>query len=140
MRIIIINPADQTITEKDVPGQVDLAVLKRELGDKYIEVAGVRANGDILWVDEEGLLNGATDFFSLAAMNGQPLAGIGVITGPEEGGEDGEDIVDARTPLQWVEANVIFLGKMEATNFTTESTSEKPGVTVINVTPTIEPR
>lgn len=134
MKLIVIDPTAQTVTEIDHPGQVDWRTIQHYLGGRPMTLAGRRVNGDLLWVDDEGLLNGPTNFFSYQTLNMQPLAGIGVLTGPEVN----EDIIDIGTPLEVVRSEVIFLGRMEATEVTvTEARHEN--FTHIAVSPKIEP-
>lgn len=144
MRYILINPATETVSEVEHDGQVDWRVIQIALGDKPIEAAGTLPNGDILWVDEEGLLSGPNHFFHMGKVNQQPLAGRGVITGPEEmpPGKTMDDcdpeIVSARSSLEEISEQIAWLDRMQATSMTF-TVKEAPGVTVFEQKTTIEP-
>lgn len=66
-------------------------------------------NGDTVFVDDEGLINGTEQFFTITGGH-QPFAGSGLIVGMEEMNEEGEETTkDPETTVAWVKANVKFL-------------------------------
>lgn len=143
MRYILIDPVAQTVTAENYDGQIDWRVICNKLGCGTMASAGRLANGDILWVDDEGLLKDGQSYFSFQAVNGQPLAGRGMITGPETllrpGAMPGEeDINDVQSSPGDVQLGVIFLGEMKVTE-TTMTTHETPGMTVFHIGHKIEP-
>jgi hypothetical protein len=76
MKAIFINAKEQTVSYVENKGQLeDLYLI---LGVNMVEIGKYYPNGDTLWVDEEGLLNG-TDFgFQL---DGIDYVGNGLIYG-----------------------------------------------------------
>jgi len=89
MRALIIDPARQTVSEADL--DMSLRSLQEAVGGN-IEVAHEFPNGDVLYVNEEGLsraedaLEGKDDperafWFDIDAH--QPFAGRGIVVGPE---------------------------------------------------------
>lgn len=106
MRAIHINAVDHTVDEITVPDTDQLAELQRLVGG-YIEVAHRFPNGDILYVDEEGLFKDPTHFFAVSGAH-QPFAGNGVILGPED--SEGEE-TPAQTPVARIRHLVRWLTK-----------------------------
>jgi hypothetical protein len=139
MKIIKIDPNTETVEVVELPGQVTHREICAFWDNRPMTCAGRFPTGDYLWVDDEGLLYGPANFFSLQALNQQPLSGIGVITGPEEGGEYGEDIVDVKIDVETVRKLVIFLGRMARTGETITEMST-PGMFHIHVAAKIEPQ
>lgn len=99
MRVILIDPRERSVAERDV--EMTLESL-HELVEGYIEVACRFHNGDVLYVNEEGLFKFA-EHFDVGAH--QPFAGPGVIVGPEnaEGWHQ-----DARSSLEEIKAIIRF--------------------------------
>jgi hypothetical protein len=76
MKAIFINAKEQTVSIIDSKGQLEDLYLT--LGVNMVEIGMYYENGDTLWVDEEGLING-TDFgFQL---DGREYVGNGLIFG-----------------------------------------------------------
>ena len=82
MRAILIDPANQTITEVDYDG--DYQSIYKLIDCQTFTSAFVFENEDSLYVDDEGLW-GATDFFMINGVL-QPLAGRGLIIGSDDEG------------------------------------------------------
>jgi hypothetical protein len=80
MKAILINSSDRTITAVEYDG---LGGLQALIGGS-IETACMWPNGDVLYVDEEGLYKPQTGAFQISARpDGQPLVGRGVVVGRE---------------------------------------------------------
>lgn len=76
MKAIFIDAKNQQVTHVDTKGQLE--DFYRIMNVEMVQIAEYWKNGDTLWVDEEGLLNG-TDFgFEL---NGNQYLGNGMIYG-----------------------------------------------------------
>lgn len=76
MRAIFINAKEQTVSYVENKGQLEDLYLT--LGVDMVEIGRYYPNGETLWVDEEGLING-TDFgFQL---DGIDYVGNGLIYG-----------------------------------------------------------
>lgn len=73
---------DSTKGEVDPVTFADLTGLQKLVGG-YIEAAFQWPNGDVLYVDEDGLLKAPTRFFTIAERDDQPFAGNGVLVGRE---------------------------------------------------------
>lgn len=80
MKAYWINVQERTITAVDYSG---LADLKRLVGG-YIELAKQWPTGDVLYVDEEGLLKQPRAFFRIPG-NPTPIGSNGVVVGRETG-------------------------------------------------------
>lgn len=76
MRAIFIDARNQQVSYNDNKGQLE--DFYRVMGVEVVEIAEYWNNGDTLWVDEEGLLNG-TDFGF--EINGHQYLGNGLIYG-----------------------------------------------------------
>jgi hypothetical protein len=88
-KVILIDSVKRELREIewDIKGQG----LRPLIGD-YAETAWHwRATGDVLFVDEQGLLKASQHFFILALrMDNWPLAGIGVVCGRELINDEGD--------------------------------------------------
>lgn len=79
MKAFWIRPGAMSIEMVECNG---LADMQRMVGG-YIEVAHRFPNGDIVFVDEEGLLKEPSLWFEIAGAH-QTFAGNGLVTGPED--------------------------------------------------------
>lgn len=112
MRAIIIDPFHQSISECDI--DMSLASLQTAVGGP-IEYAFEFENGDVLYVNEEGLLRSddamsgkdSPEFAHLFDVEAhQPFAGRGLVVGAEdEHGKHG----DAQTTVRELSARLAFL-------------------------------
>lgn len=83
MRGILINALEGNVSWVDIQDGDNPKELAELIGAKYID--GVRlGNGDTLYVDDEGLINGTAHGFY---YEGRPYAGNGLILGITEWGE-----------------------------------------------------
>jgi uncharacterized protein DUF3846 len=85
-KAILIDAAKREIREIDNDG---LKTLQAAVGG-YIETAYAWENGDVLFVDEEGMFKPQADFFRVPMRSDQPLAGNGVVVGKERYDGEGE--------------------------------------------------
>lgn len=91
--------------------QVSIVDTKGQLEDKYlllkvnmVEIGRYWENGDTLWVDEEGLINGTSYGFEL---DGQYFMGNGLILGTNR--ENPELCDSAVTPLKDIKVKFTIL-------------------------------
>jgi len=89
MRAILINPQDQTITEVDYTG--DYKNICTHIGADCFDIArfGDKDNHAV-FVDDEGLINGAVDRVGMFRLHGENpvyLAGKGLILAHNAAGE-----------------------------------------------------
>lgn len=82
MRSILIDPVTRTITSHIVSASVESL---REAVDGSIAFATELKTGDVLYVDDCGLLKRNPSLFMIAGGR-HPYAGRGVLVGPEVGG------------------------------------------------------
>lgn len=94
MKAILIKTDEEKVEEVEFNGTLEHAY--ELLGCSIIERATLE-NGDDVWVDEEGLING-NDCGTFRVGNFR-LVGRGLITGTVEG-EDGEEWGDATTTVE----------------------------------------
>lgn len=73
---------DSSAREVRAVEYADTADLRKLVGG-YIEAAYQWSNGDVLYVDEEGLLKRPEHFFRITLRSDQPFAGNGVVVGKE---------------------------------------------------------
>jgi hypothetical protein len=108
MNITAIRIDATTRTVRLVTMGTALADFYREIGCSTIEAVHLRgiAPGDLLYVDEEGLLTPGKNFFVFDGYP-QPIAGNGIIIGHDGKG----DTISATTPLELVWHRVGFLVK-----------------------------
>lgn len=82
----------------------------RKLIGGYLEVASSLPNGDVLYVDEEGLLKSGQGHFLFELRPDQVLAGNGLLVGAEVQTAEGEflGMRDPKTPLYRLVQMVAF--------------------------------
>jgi hypothetical protein len=107
MRVIKINAQDRTIVEADE--EATLEQIQGYVGG-WIENGGVFENGDIIYVDEEGLLKQPEHFFTLEGFPHVIRAGNSYVVGTNSEGKS----IDAQSSLQWFKDTVVFLTRQEA--------------------------
>lgn len=111
MKALWINSEKQEITVVDYAGLTD---LQRMVGG-YIEVGMSWPNGDVLFVDEEGLLKPKAHWFMIEG-NRQPLGGNGIVVGREDYDKatDKETQLDVATTVEQLTPQVRFLTRDQA--------------------------
>lgn len=83
---LLIDPYTQTVNPIDIVRE-DIHAIQDAIGCDCFCVGGYLANGDVVYVDDEGLINGTTHGFRIASINGgQPLMGRGLVVGTAEEG------------------------------------------------------
>lgn len=120
MKAISINSATQTVRVVEYNGLSD---LQRLVGGS-IEVAYQWPNGDVLYVDEEGLLKPQEHFFLLAERSDQPLAGDGVIVGAEQETEAGYVTLPPTFTVPEVLAKLRFLTRSQVDSWAKANASD----------------
>jgi hypothetical protein len=94
MRALLIDAAKREIREVEyVQSKVDDGGPGMSLQDHiggYIETAFAWENGDVLFVDEEGLFKPQMHFFRIGERPDQPFAGHGIVVGAERYDGEGE--------------------------------------------------
>jgi hypothetical protein len=125
-------PDDQSIPDRRAAAReirevasAGLADLQRLIGG-YIETAYTWGSGDVLFVDEEGMRKPQRYFFRLRRRGDQPLAGNGVVVGPERYGDDGEYLGtdDVTLDLACLREAVTFLTRDQADAWAKGNASE----------------
>lgn len=84
MKAIKLTADSRTVTEVDIPNTIE--ALWEHVGG-YIELALRFPNGDVLYVDEEGLIKGGPKTFQVWEDEQRIFAGNGVIVGSDDEGE-----------------------------------------------------
>jgi hypothetical protein len=83
-RAYFIDATKRTISAVEVAHGSDMLADMRKLLGGYIDMAHAWPSGDVLYVDDEGLLKSPTVGFRFALrLDDQPLAGNGIVVGRE---------------------------------------------------------
>lgn len=101
-KAFLIDPELQRITQVEYSG--DYKNIYEHIKADTFDCARFNADGDGVFVDDNGLLNGPEHFFVVEGY-AQPLAGRGLVLGVNE---DGESIAP-RVTLEWLQAHVAFV-------------------------------
>lgn len=106
MKAIFIDSKNKSVSYIDIPkGKNHLAEMYEKIGCECFCVAGEFDNGDTVYVDDEGLINGTNDFFILRSLRTEPLAGNALIIGCDEEGVS----IDCKTDISQI--GPVFLDK-----------------------------
>ncbi len=95
MKAILIDSANHRVEMVEYSSYSDM----RKLIGGSLEIAFMWPSGDVLYVDEEGLLKGPSDYFTIPERSDQLLAGNGLLVGKETG----DSVADINDPLFTVE-------------------------------------
>jgi hypothetical protein len=87
-RFIFIDPAAKIIHLVNATSSQQYNELKKRFGDVFFTTGPRLPNGDLMLVDDEGLLNNPQHFFRLPFYP-QPIAGPVAIVGPDIGDQPG---------------------------------------------------
>lgn len=101
-KAILINTVDKTVTPVEVEGLHD---MYKAMGVSLIQVGTYLENGDVVFVDEEGLYGSNREWFAIRGAH-QPFIGNGLVVGTNH--ETGES-VDAKSTVEEIEAVMKFL-------------------------------
>jgi hypothetical protein len=124
MKAYLIDVAERDV--RAVEYEMDGATTLQTLIGGYIEIACSWENGDVLFVDEEGLFKPQRHFFRIDARPDQPMAGNGVLVGREITDDQGE-YVRTEPPTMSIEelrAKVQFIGRSQADAWAKGNASE----------------
>ena len=109
MRGILINPWFKEITEVECGEGIEdmYRLMSNPLGPKVdIFCIGMNwANGDVLYVDDEGFWKSGGRLFTIDRADGQPLVGNGLILGSDAEGNS----VDAKSMLVEIQNKVSWI-------------------------------
>lgn len=134
-KAILIDAANREIREIEYSGTYgDPRSLQNIIGG-YIELAWTFDNGDVLFVDEEGMFKPQRHFFRLSGYpNGRPFAGSGVIVGSEQYNKHG-DYLHTDPPASKIpnlSRMVTFLDRAQADSWARGNASEPECVIYAN--------
>jgi hypothetical protein len=130
MKAILIEVSAQDIRAADYDDYKDL----QDMVGGLLTTAKTWPSGDLLFVDDEGLLKRQAHFFRIAGRD-QPFAGNGVVVGPDRY-DDAGDCLGADAPgiaIKQLRAEVTFLSRAQADAWGRANASE-PAVTLYSLT------
>lgn len=102
MKAYLIDPKKKTIEQVDYSG--DFKQIYEFLDCRAFDIVHVYENGDVIYVDDEGLFVDEQHFF-IHRNYPTPLAGKGLIIGTDEEGEDQQpktSFEDFENDIKWV--------------------------------------
>jgi len=136
MRAIWINSERRTLHEVDY---VDYKELGRAVGG-HIACAWRFENGDVCYVDDEGLMKSPRHFFRiLERPDGQPLAGNGILTGRDGYTSEGaETTLDPVTTIDELRSKIMWMDRTQVASWGKANASE-PAVTFTSLGPDMKP-
>lgn len=123
-KAIFIDSVNRSIREVTIEGLKD---MQMHVGG-YIQSAYEWANGDTLYVDEEGMLKPQEHWFRISTRPDQPLAGNGLIVGSDDEGEN----ADVATLL--AEIDVAFYDRSQAASWAKANASD-PAISISSIGP-----
>lgn len=85
MEAYLIDPFDKNITKVEYTG--DFRNIYQHIGAPLFDCVIINDQGDIVYVDDEGLFKPNQAFFSFRGHRRLPLAGKGLVLGTDEEGE-----------------------------------------------------
>lgn len=81
----------------------DYKEISRMIGADLFTVVHLNDKGDMVFVDDEGLLNGQRYFFNIRGYP-QPLAGNGLVLGTDQEGNTASTTIT----MKWLKENITF--------------------------------
>jgi hypothetical protein len=125
-KILIIDPSKREVREGQVARyHPDVSKL---LGG-WLSGAGRFDNGDVLFVDDEGMLKPQEHFFMWDGYP-NPLAGLGVVVGPEvRGSGDGSDV---QTTVEDLTKRIKWMSHQDFTVWAMAETGPAVGFTPVD--------
>lgn len=109
-KAILIDAVGREVREVDCGSYKDILSL---IGCRSFCQAWTFANNDTLFVDDEGLLKPSQHFFWLSTRDDQPLAGNGLLIGPDGRGID-DPQQPVRTTVEELRSMVTFIDRAAA--------------------------
>lgn len=107
MKGYLVDPFERTVTEVEVPyREKGLQAFYELLQCETFDVARIHENGDVLYVDDDGLFKPGNQFF-LAADYPQPLCGRALLLGTDTDGET----IPPKLGMDWLRENIKFLDR-----------------------------
>lgn len=122
MRAILIDPVEETVTEVDYDG--DFRSIYSLLDITCFTCVQINSHGDVIYIDDEGLMKSGQLFFEHAAYP-RPLAGKGLVLGTNDEGETVPPVVATHKLCD----DVLFLGEIEPPSAEILVFTEWPGFT-----------
>ena len=107
MKAIFIDAVNKTIERIDFEG--DYKDIQDKISVDCFTCAEINQAGDVVYVDDEGLMNGTDDFFFIEGMY-QPFAGNGLILGTDMSTGESDD---AACFDSFDDSTVSFMNKLE---------------------------
>lgn len=104
MKAILIDSATRNVSEVNFDG--DWKSIAPLIGCQTFAVVYLN-NGDVVYVDDEGLLGTPNNFFELGDI-GQPIAGNGLIVGSTDDGDN----TDCLSTVNEIRNDVIFMDEV----------------------------
>jgi len=109
MRAILINPFEKKISEVEIQNTLeDLQVAVGDGEKVLITVACELPNGDVIYVDDEGLFKPNNAYFTVDGAH-QPFAGIGLVVGSTKTGNS----TNARSSIAQITSMVSMLSRVQ---------------------------
>lgn len=105
MKVIYINPAAKSVEIRHIK---DASEIRTLIGG-FLAAATRYDNGDVLYVDDEGLLKGPRHYFWMPGIYDAMLAGPGVLVGREIETDDSWYNADVATDIGYVLRNCQFI-------------------------------
>lgn len=100
-KVLVINPAEQSIVEKTVEG---LDEVKTMIGFDTVIADEIGPGADRLFFDEECFLRGTTGRFQIDSII--PVSGMGVIAGSDD---EGKTLTDVTSTVETLTARLKYL-------------------------------
>lgn len=105
-KAILIDSMNRTIKQVEVGGLED---IYKVMGVELIQVATYMENGDVVYVDEEGLYNANRNWFTIQGGH-QPFIGNALVIGTDN--RTGDD-ADAKSTVEDIETVVRFVSEVD---------------------------
>jgi hypothetical protein len=109
MKAIFIDAVNRK--KSDIDFQGDYKEIQKQIGCDCFTCVELE-NGDTLFVDDEGLINGEQNFFAIDGAPYQPYAGNGLILGTNHSTGDSTDCKSNAKDI-----NTIFMDRMHIAMF-----------------------
>ena len=111
-KALLLNAKENTITEVVIKDYTDISRL---IGCQFFTTVQVNAEGDTLYVDDEGLINGTEVGFTFEGYDG-PLMGNAVLLGTNRNTGDSKDVTMTAVEFAAKVKTLMRVGPMFAIN------------------------